>query len=68
MNLKHVMIVVVYRLYTVLSGSVVVFQVAASALLCVAEVVSGLKAHAIPILPQLMPSILKLIKRNEKDW
>lgn len=60
------MIVVVYRPYTLLS--VVVFQVAASALLCVAEVVSGLKAHAIPILPQLMPSILKLIKRNEKDW
>lgn len=42
-------------------------QVVSSALLCIAEVVSGLKAHAIPFLPQLVPSVLKLIKGNEKD-
>ena len=43
------------------------FQVVSSSLLCVAEVVCGLKAHAIPFLPQLVPPVIKLIKRNQKD-
>ena len=34
----------------------------ANALLCVAELVSCLKAHAIPYLPQFMPSMLEAVK------
>ncbi|XP_068676688.1 HEAT repeat-containing protein 1-like isoform X1 [Montipora foliosa] len=42
-------------------------QVVSSSLLCAAEVVCGLKAHAIPFLPQLVPPVIKLIKKNKKD-
>ncbi|RMX40131.1 hypothetical protein pdam_00002238 [Pocillopora damicornis] len=42
-------------------------KVASSALLCAAEVLGGLKTHCIPFLPKLMPSVLKLLKRNQKE-
>lgn len=42
-------------------------QVASSALLCAAEVLSGLKTRCISFLPKLMPSVLKLLKITQKE-
>lgn len=41
-------------------------QVAACALLCVADLCNSLKAHAIPHLPEFMPLVIKEMKHEER--